>query len=91
MKRLLCLAVLLAAGCEYQPTQTAPQPVDIPPPTHTMKVVGAWHYKRFSDDKYLSDSEWLAKENGIGLWSDPRYVAPWDWRKLPKEERDKLR
>ena len=45
----------------------------------------AWHYTEYSDD------ETLAAANQRGLWSDPRYVAPWDWRKLSKEERDKLR
>lgn len=27
----------------------------------------------------------------LGLWSDPRFVAPWEWRKLSKVERDRLR
>lgn len=51
----------------------------------------AWHYKTYSDDKDLAAAENLARESKLGLWSDPRHVAPWDWRKLSKIERDKLR
>ena len=51
----------------------------------------AWHYKKYSSDKLLADAEIAARESIIGLWGDPRHVAPWDWRKLSKEEMDKLR
>jgi endonuclease YncB( thermonuclease family) len=51
----------------------------------------AWHYKRYSDDEALAQAERDAQAASLGLWSDPRHVAPWDWRKLSKEERDKLR
>ena len=51
----------------------------------------AWHYKRFSDEVALADAENEARTAKRGLWSDPRHVAPWNWRKLNKEERDQLR
>jgi endonuclease YncB( thermonuclease family) len=51
----------------------------------------AWHFKKYSDDASLAQAEVDAKANAAGLWADPRHVAPWDWRKLSKEERDKLR
>jgi len=51
----------------------------------------AWHYKQYSDDERSAEDENRARAAKLGLWSDPRHVAPWDWRKLSKEERDKLR
>jgi len=51
----------------------------------------AWHYEKYSDDEELAAAQSKAKELKLGLWSDPRFIAPWDWRKLSKEERDELR
>ena len=51
----------------------------------------AWHYTKYSSDETLAAAQRTAAANKLGLWSDPRYVAPWDWRKLSKAERDKLR
>lgn len=51
----------------------------------------AWHYLDYSDDENLTRLESVARSEKRGLWSDSRHVAPWDWRKLSKEERDKLR
>lgn len=52
----------------------------------------AWHYVKYApDDQELADAERAARQAGLNLWSDPRHVPPWDWRKLSKEERDKLR
>ena len=51
----------------------------------------AWHYKKYSTDINLEMDEATAKYRKLGLWSDPRHVAPWEWRKLSKDERDKLR
>ena len=51
----------------------------------------AWHYTKYSDDQTLAAAQREAATNKRGLWNDPRYVAPWDWRKLSKEERDLLR
>lgn len=51
----------------------------------------AWHYKKYSSDINLEMDEITARDAKLGLWSDDRHVAPWDWRKLSKDERDKLR
>ena len=51
----------------------------------------AWHYKKYSSDINLEMDEITARQRKLGLWSDARHVAPWDWRKLSKAERDKLR
>ncbi len=51
----------------------------------------AWHYKEYSDDESLARDEVKARAAKLGLWSDRRHVAPWDWRKLSKVERDQLR
>ncbi len=51
----------------------------------------AWHYKEYSNDARLAADEVKARAAKLGLWSDRRHVAPWDWRKLSKVERDGLR
>jgi endonuclease YncB( thermonuclease family) len=52
----------------------------------------AWHYVQYApDDLELAAAELEAREANRGLWADKRHVAPWDWRKLSKAERDKLR
>ena len=43
-----------------------------------------WHYKRHSTSKKLAALEQLAKDNKIGLWSDKRAVAPWEYREMKK-------
>jgi endonuclease YncB( thermonuclease family) len=46
----------------------------------------AWHYKLYDKDQRLADRRLYAEAqkaaslNGIGLWSDPAPVAPWDFR-----------
>lgn len=59
----------------------------------TMVVNGlAWHYGKYAPDRTdLADAEKWAREKRLRLWSDPRSIAPWEWRKLSKEERDRLR
>ena len=51
----------------------------------------AWHYVAYSNDPALDAAEAAAKAAKRGLWSDPRRVAPWNWRKLSKVERDEFR
>lgn len=41
----------------------------------------AWHYKKYSDEQIFADLENIARENKIGLWTDPNPTAPWDFRK----------
>lgn len=42
----------------------------------------AWWYQRFSHDEHRHELEENAKKLKIGLWSDPRAFAPWDYRKV---------
>lgn len=51
----------------------------------------AWHYKAYNNDPVLSQAEQEAAAAKRGLWADPRRVAPWNWRKLSKLERDQYR
>ena len=51
----------------------------------------AWHYTKYDQSKKYADGEKAAKDAGRGLWSDPRRVPPWEWRKMDKAERDKRR
>ena len=52
----------------------------------------AWHYTRFSDDEALAAAEQEAREDKRELWGGShKPIAPWDWRKLSKEERDQFR
>ena len=57
----------------------------------------AWHYKQYDKDQRLADKRLYAEAqkaaslNGIGLWSDPAPVPPWDFEKVeffPEGERD---
>jgi micrococcal nuclease len=41
----------------------------------------AWHYKKYSSDKSLTDMEIQARRNRIGLWSDPLAMPPWEYRR----------
>jgi endonuclease YncB( thermonuclease family) len=46
----------------------------------------AWHYRQYDKDLQLADKRLYAEAQkaaslkGIGLWSDPAPVAPWDFR-----------
>lgn len=44
----------------------------------------AWHYKAYSKDQALADAETRARNEKIGLWSQPSPTAPWDFRKGTK-------
>ena len=43
----------------------------------------AWHYVEYSDDEDLSSAEQTARAARVGLWVDPRPIAPWDFRHNP--------
>ena len=52
----------------------------------------AWHYKQYSDDQRFADDEDNARLKKLGLWGGShRPIAPWEWRKLSKVERDEYR
>lgn len=46
----------------------------------------AWHYKKYANERPAAESaacsraEHAAQASGLGLWSSPDPVAPWDWR-----------
>lgn len=39
-----------------------------------------WHFRRYSQDYFYTQSELDARVSGVGLWSDPNPVEPWVWR-----------
>ena len=39
----------------------------------------AWHYRRYSSDKYYQQLELEARAKKKGLWST-KHIAPWNWR-----------
>jgi micrococcal nuclease len=41
----------------------------------------AWHYRRYSNDRYYQQLELEARAKKRGVWSDPKPIAPWDWRR----------
>ncbi|WP_019897423.1 thermonuclease family protein [Methylotenera mobilis] len=47
----------------------------------------AWHYSKYKKEQPLEDritylhAQEEAKANKLGLWLEPKPVAPWDWRK----------
>ena len=40
----------------------------------------AWHYTRYSKDETLASLERQAREARVGVWSEARPVAPWEFR-----------
>jgi len=40
----------------------------------------AWHFVRYSDDTALAEAERTARGERVGLWSEKKPVAPWDYR-----------
>jgi len=40
----------------------------------------AWHYKHFDKSEAYAQAEQTARDNKRGLWSDPKAVAPWEFR-----------
>ncbi len=41
----------------------------------------AWHYKQYSDSRYLAQAELNAQQNRLGLWQEPNPIPPWIWRR----------
>jgi micrococcal nuclease len=46
----------------------------------------AWHYIKYSKSKTLTKLEQEARNKKLGLWKDAKPMAPWEWRKAPKEK-----
>lgn len=46
-----------------------------------LKMGLAWHYKYFNQNKELAELEAKARENKIGLWSNKKSIAPWEFRR----------
>jgi micrococcal nuclease len=40
----------------------------------------AWWYRKYSHDVQLARLEQQARQEHLGLWSDPQAEAPWDFR-----------
>jgi micrococcal nuclease len=49
-----------------------------------VKAGYAWHFKKYSKDMDYDALEREAQRKKLGLWSDPKPIAPWDWRKIRK-------
>lgn len=49
----------------------------------------AWVYPKYVKDKSLYGLQEEARAAGRGLWASPKPIAPWEWRKKPKESGDK--
>ncbi len=41
----------------------------------------AWHYKRYSSDPGLAGAEQQARAEGVGVWSLPDPIPPWEQRR----------
>ena len=41
----------------------------------------AWVFRGYSNDDVLLKLEAEAKKKGLGLWTDPNPVPPWEWRR----------
>jgi endonuclease YncB( thermonuclease family) len=46
----------------------------------------AWHYLEYSKDERLAALEKAARAQRLGLWADPRPIAPWDYRRHKREK-----
>jgi len=51
-----------------------------------LKAGLAWHYIKYSNDPSLQQLEDEAKKDNVGLWQDPKPIAPWLWRKKRKKK-----
>ena len=51
-----------------------------------LKLGLAWHSTEHSDNWGLAELESEARENKIGLWSEPSPIPPWKWRDDQKKK-----
>jgi micrococcal nuclease len=48
----------------------------------------AWVYVKYAKDfSHYFELESNAKERKLGLWSDPKAIPPWEWRKMNRNNR----
>ena len=52
-----------------------------------VKMGLAWHFKKYSKDDSYAKLEIAARNKKVGLWKDKNPIAPWNWRKMTKEEK----
>ena len=45
----------------------------------------AWWFRRYSKDATLGALEADARKRGVGLWTDPAPVPPWEFRRQKRE------
>jgi endonuclease YncB( thermonuclease family) len=50
-----------------------------------IKAGYAWHFKKYSSDRKLSNAEKDARKKKAGLWKDESPVAPWEWRSAKRK------
>lgn len=46
----------------------------------------AWHYKRYSDSHRLDSLEQLARKKKLNIWSLPKPISPWEYRKMNRKK-----
>lgn len=51
----------------------------------------AWHYVEYSNDPAYADLQTQAQKKKVGLWQEPRPLAPWNYRKQRRDEAAKKR
>lgn len=55
--------------------------------SHEMLKAGfAWHYKYYNSDKEMAQLENKARKEKKGLWADENPIAPWEARKMRREQ-----
>jgi len=52
-----------------------------------VKMGLAWHFKKYSKDDSYATLEIAARNKKAGLWKDKNPIAPWNWRKMTKEQK----
>jgi endonuclease YncB( thermonuclease family) len=48
----------------------------------------AWQYTKYDQSKKYADGEQSARNARRGLWNEKNAIPPWEWRKMPKAQRD---
>jgi len=51
----------------------------------------AWHFDKYDNTPEYAAAHAAARQDGVGLWAAPDPIAPWQWRAMPKADRDRVR